>query len=299
MEHTRIVVTRYGGPEELRVVKEQRPEPRQGEVRVKVLAAGVCLPDLMMREGIHPETPRLPFTPGWDLVGAVDCLGDGVAGFQLSQVVAALPIHGAYAEFVCLPQSKPVPVPSGVDAAEAVSLILNYITAYQMMHRTARVQPGQRVLIHGAAGGVGTALLQLGRLARLEMYGTCSPRSGSVVSNLGATPIDYQNQDFVKEIARLTGDGVDVVFESIGGTHTWRTLGFGAFRTAASLPGGCHLRFLYCCRLGSSWQEACSALQHPMARTAEARILPPGLDRAVQSASATEDQAAGRTADGP
>jgi NADPH:quinone reductase-like Zn-dependent oxidoreductase len=223
MEHTRIVVTRYGGPEELRVVMEQRPEPKQGEVRVKVLAAGVSLPDLMMREGIHPETPRLPFTPGWDLVGVVDRLGEGVAGFEIGQVVAALPIHGGYAEFVCLPQSKLVPVPSALDPAEAVSLILNYVTAYQMLHRTAKVKPGQRVLIHGAAGGVGTALLQLGRLAGLQMYGTCSPRSGSIVSNLGATPIDYRHQDFVKEIARLTGDGVDVVFESIGGTHTWRS----------------------------------------------------------------------------
>src|SRR5207249_6630646 len=117
---------------------------------------------------------------------------------------AALPIHGASAEFVCLPQHGLVPVPAGVDAAEAVSLILNYVTAYQMLHRSAKVKPGQRVLIHGAAGGVGTALLQLGRLAGLEMYGTCSSRGASAVSDLGAIPIDYQHQDFVKEIHRLT-----------------------------------------------------------------------------------------------
>jgi NADPH2:quinone reductase len=178
----------------------------------------------MMREGIHPETPRLPFTPGWDMVGVVDRLGDGVSGIEPGQLVAALPISGAYAEFVCLPQRELVPVPSGLDPAEAVSLILNYVTAYQMLHRSAaKVKRGRRVLIHGAAGGVGSALLQLGRLAGLEMYGTCSSRGASAVSGLGGIPIDYEHQDFVKEIHRLTGEGVDAVFDSMGGAHIWRS----------------------------------------------------------------------------
>src|SRR5437870_291261 len=223
MKHTRIIVTYYGGPDALQVLEEECPEPKDGEVRVRVLAAGVSLPDLMMREGVHPETPPLPFTPGWDLIGVVDRLGDGVSGIEPGQIVAALPIRGAYAEFVCLPQRELVPVPPGLDAAEAVSLVLNYITAYQMMHRSAKVTPGQRVLIHGAAGGVGTALLQLGRLAGLEMYGTCSSRSALAVSDLGGIPIDYQDQDFVKEIQRLAGVGVDIVFDGIGGTHIWRS----------------------------------------------------------------------------
>jgi NADPH:quinone reductase-like Zn-dependent oxidoreductase len=223
MRHTRIIVTHYGGPDALQVVEEECPEPKDGEVRVRVLAAGVSLPDLLMREGVHPETPLVPFTPGWDLVGVVDRLGDGIAGIEPGQIVAALPIHGAYAEFVCLPQRELVPVPSGLDPAEAVSLILNYITAYQMLHRSAKVKPGQRVLIHGAAGGVGSALLQLGSLAGLERYGTCSSRGASAVSALGGIPIDYQHQDFVEEIHRLTGEGVDVVFDSIGGTHIWRS----------------------------------------------------------------------------
>ena len=223
MKNTRIIVTRYGGPDALQVLEEECPEPKDGEVRVKVLAAGVSLPDIMAREGVHPETPRVPFTPGWDLVGVVDRLGGRVSGIEPGQIVAAMPISGAYAEFVCLPQHELVPVPSGLDAAEAVSLVLNYITAYQMLHRSARVRPGQRVLIHGAAGGVGTALLQLGRLVGLEMYGTCSSRGASAVSELGGIPIDYQHQDFVKEIHRLTGEGVDAVFESIGGTHIWRS----------------------------------------------------------------------------
>ena len=192
-------------------------------MRVKVLAAGVSLPDIMAREGIHPETPRVPYTPGWDLVGVVDRSGDAVSGFEPGQAVAAMPIHGAYAQYVCLPQDELVPVPSGLDAAEAVSLILNYVTAYQMLHRTAKVKAGQSVLIHGAAGGVGSALLQLGRLAGVQMYGTCSVRGAVSVTELGAIAIDYQQQDFVQEIRCLTGDGVDVVFDGIGGSHIWRS----------------------------------------------------------------------------
>jgi NADPH:quinone reductase len=223
MTNTRVIVTHYGGLDALQVVEEECPEPKDGEVRVRVLAAGVSLPDVMAREGVHPETPSVPFTPGWDLVGVVDRLGDGISGIERGQTVAAMPIHGAYAEFVCLPQRELIPVPSGLDAAEAVSLVLNYVTAYQMLHRSAKVRPGQRVLFHGAAGGVGTALLQLGRLAGLEMYGTCSSRGAPAVSELGGIPIDYKQQDFVQEIHRLTSDGVDVVFDPIGGTHLWHS----------------------------------------------------------------------------
>lgn len=223
MKHRRIVVTRYGGPDALQVIEEDRPEPGRGEVRVKVLAAGVALPDLMMREGIHPETPRVPFTPGWDLVGLVDQIGSGTSGIEPGQMVAALPISGAYAEYFCLPRRELVPVPSGLDPAETVSLVLNYVTAYQMLHRSARIKPRQRVLIHGAAGGVGTALLQLGRLEELEQYGTCSSRGASAVSVLGGIPIDYRQLDFVSEIHRLTSHGVDVVFDGIGGRHIWRS----------------------------------------------------------------------------
>jgi NADPH:quinone reductase-like Zn-dependent oxidoreductase len=223
LKNTRIIVTHYGGPDALQVVEEDCPLPKQGEVRVKVLAAGVSLPDIMMREGIHPETPKVPFTPGWDLVGVVDQLGSGVSGIDVGNMVAALPIFGAYTEFICLPYKEFVQVPSGLNAAEAVSLILNYITGYQMMHRSAKMKTGQRVLIHGAAGGVGSALLQLGSLMNLEMYGTCSSRTASNVKELGGIPIDYKDQDFVQEIHKRTSKGVDVVFDGIGGSHIWRS----------------------------------------------------------------------------
>ena len=223
MRQTQIIVTRYGGPEVITVTEQECPAPMPGEVRVKVLAAGVSLPDVLAREGVHPETPRVPYTPGWDLVGIVDQIGEGVSGFELGQTVAAMPMSGCYAQYVCLPQRKFIPVPTGLDAAEAVAVVLNYITAYQMLHRSAKVKPGQRVLIHGASGGVGTAFLQLGRLAGVEMYGTCSAQTAEIVKELGAIGIDYRNSDFVQEIRHLTGDGVDAVFDGIGGEHLWRS----------------------------------------------------------------------------
>jgi len=146
------------------VIEEDIPTPKAGEVRVKVLAAGVSLTDILAREGVHPETPRVPYTPGWDLVGTVDQLGE-VNGFELRQTIVIMPIHGCYAQYVCVPQRKLVPVPAGLDAAETLAVVLNYITAYQMLHRSAKARPGQRMLIHGASGGVGTAMLQLAKLA--------------------------------------------------------------------------------------------------------------------------------------
>jgi NADPH2:quinone reductase len=223
VKHTRIIVTHYGGPDALQVVEEEYPAPKAGEVRARVLAAGVSLPDVLAREGVHPETPRVPYTPGWDLVGIVDQIGEGVSSFELGQTVAAMPISGCYAQYVCLPQHKFIPAPAGLDPAEAVAVVLNYITAYQMLNRSAKVKQGQRVLIHGASGGVGTALLQLGRLAGLEMYGTCSAQAAEVVKELGATPIDYRNSDFVQEVHHLTCDGGDAVFDGIGGDNLWRS----------------------------------------------------------------------------
>lgn len=223
MKHQRIVVSRYGGPDALELIEEEVPEPKAGEVRVKVLAAGVAMPDVMAREGIHPETPRVPYTPGWDLAGLVDRLGPGTSGFQPGQFVAAMPIHGAYAGYVCLKQEELVPMPAGLDPAESVCLLLNYVTAYQMLHHCAKVRPGQSILIHGASGGVGTALLQLGRLLGLTMYGTCSPRGAAAVTELGGTPVDYRRDDLAQEILRLSGGGVDAVFDPFGGAHMWRS----------------------------------------------------------------------------
>lgn len=208
----------------LTLLEEPAPEPDAGEVRVKVLAAGVSGYDLMFRRsGALPGSPRVPFTPGEDIVGVVDALGEGVTSLELGQMVAGaticLGVGGGYAEHVCLPAAELVPVPPGVDAAQAVCVVVNFLTAHAAMHRTANVQRGERVLIHGAAGGVGSALVQLGALAGLEMYGTASRRNHPAVAALGARPIDYRNEDFVERIRALTGPGIDVVFDPVGGAR--------------------------------------------------------------------------------
>jgi NADPH2:quinone reductase len=159
-------------------------------------------------------------------VGVVDKLGEGVSTVEPGQVVACFTFgaSGGYTEFICRPAREFVPVPPGVDPAQAVCVIVNYLTSYLAMHETAKVQAGERVLVHGAAGGVGTALLHLGKLAGLEMYGTASKYNHELVSSLGATPIDYRTEDFVERIRSLTGDGVDAVFDPIGGAgQIWRS----------------------------------------------------------------------------
>jgi NADPH:quinone reductase-like Zn-dependent oxidoreductase len=228
MKYKHIVISQFGGPENLLLAEDELLEPQVNEVRVKVLAAGVSFADILMRKGVHPESwnlGRTPFTPGWDIVGVVDKLGDKVSTWQTGQMVAALPIVGGYSEYIFLSSNELIPVPPGLDHAEAVSPVLNYTTAYQMLHRCAHIKPGEIILINGgAAGGVGTALLQLGKLASLKkMYGTASYEKHDIVSDLGGIPIDYKSVDLVQEIIKLTSfdegreSGVDVVFDGIGG----------------------------------------------------------------------------------
>jgi NADPH:quinone reductase-like Zn-dependent oxidoreductase len=229
MSYKRVVVTRYGPPEVMEIVQEALPEPQAGEVRVKVVAAGVSAFDLMLRSsGGFPGFPRPPFTLGVDIVGVAEKLGTGVSTVQPGELVAGFTaeelggLAGGYAEFTCVPADMLVPVPQGVDPVEAVCMVANYLTAHLALYQTAAIRPGERVLVHGAAGGVGTALLHLGGLERLEMYGTASQHNHQLVSRLGATPIDYRSEDFVARIRDLTGDGVDAVFDPIGGARQLR-----------------------------------------------------------------------------
>lgn len=224
--HHHIVVRRRGGPEVLEFVETPRPVPQPGEARVRVEAAGVSAYDVMLRGHRFPGFTKVPYTPGCDVVGVVDDIGEGVDGLEPGQRVAASTGlgNGGYAEFICLPVETLVPVPEGVDPAEAVCLPANYLTAHLAMHGTAGVESGEQILVHGAAGGVGSALLELGSLAGLEMYGTASKPNHALVEELGATPIDYRNEDFVERIRAFTGDGVDAVFDPIGGAHQlWRS----------------------------------------------------------------------------
>ena len=219
MGNSKVVITAQGGPEVLKEVEEALPQPSSGQVRVKVLATGVAYADVLMRHGLYPGIPPFPFAPGYDIVGDIDALGAGVAQFSLGQRVAALTMIGGYAQYTLVPAAHLVPVPVQLDPAEAVSLVLNYVTAYQMLHRFANLREGQRFLVHGAAGGVGTAALQLGKISGLVMFGTASKPKHELVSSLGATPIDYRSENFVKRIAQLAPGGVDCVLDPIGGKN--------------------------------------------------------------------------------
>jgi NADPH2:quinone reductase len=220
----RVVVDHYGGPEVLKVVEEDDPRPGPGEVRVKVLAAGVSFTDALIRAGAYLGGPKPPFTPGYELVGVVEELGAGCSRLRLGDRIGALTVWGADAERVCVPERYAVTVPEDLDSAEVVSLIFPYMTAYQMLHRAARVTRGETVLMHGAAGRVGTAALELGAVAGLRMFGTASARDRSAVERLGAVAIDYHTEDFVARVRELTdGAGVDVVLDGIGGVVSLRS----------------------------------------------------------------------------
>ncbi|WP_459385624.1 medium chain dehydrogenase/reductase family protein [Arthrobacter humicola] len=227
----RVVIDRFGGPEVLQVVEVDDPRPGPGEVRVRVLASGVSFTDAQLRAGTYLGGPKPPFTPGYELVGIVDELGPGCSRVRIGDRIGALTVWGANAERVCVPEAYAVDVPEALDPAEVVSLVFPYMTAYQLLHRTAQAKPGESVLVHGAAGRVGAAILELGALGRLRLYGTAAGRDRAAVERLGAVAIDYQNEDFLARVRGLTGDGVDIALDGIGGPLSLRS--FRALR-----PGG-------------------------------------------------------------
>jgi NADPH2:quinone reductase len=227
--NTVVRLTRYGGPDGLEVAAAPMPVPGWGEVRVKVLAAGMEYTDVTIRKHVYPQTGLLrpPFVMGYDVIGEIDQLGPGVHGLKVGDRVADMTVVGSNAAYRTLRAKHVSRVPANVDAAEAATLILSWTTAYQLMHRAAKVQPGQRVLVHGAAGAVGQALLTLGRLAGMEMWGGARGRHAALIRELGATPIDYEREDFTSVLP----GGFDVVFDGIGEDAFRRSL-------SALRPGG-------------------------------------------------------------
>jgi NADPH:quinone reductase len=227
----RVVVDHYGGPEVLKVVEGEDPRPGPGEVCVRVLAAGVSFTDAQLRAGTYiAGAPKPPFTPGYELVGVVEELGPGCSRLHAGDRIGALTVFGADAERVCVPESGAVDVPEDLDPGEVLSLLFPYMTAYQVLHRTAQAKRGETVLVHGAAGRVGVAALELGAVAGLRLYGTASARDRTKVEALGAVAIDYRNEDFLARVRKEAG-GVDVVVDSLGGPISLRS--FRALR-----PGG-------------------------------------------------------------
>ncbi|MBN0047221.1 zinc-binding dehydrogenase [Streptomyces actuosus] len=227
----RVVVDHFGGPEVLRIVEDDDPRPGPGEVCVRVLAAGVSFTDAQLRAGTYLGVPQPPFTPGYELVGVVEEVGPGCSRLREGDRVGALTVWGADAERVCVPEAEAVEVPENLDPAEVLNLVFTYMTAYQLLHRVARVKSGETVLVHGAAGRVGTAVLELGAVAGLQLYGTASARDRAAVERLGAVAIDYRNEDFLRRVRELPGKGVDVVLDGLGGAVSLRS--FRALR-----PGG-------------------------------------------------------------
>lgn len=209
-----VQVERFGDPEGLRVVEVPLPAPGPGELRVRVLASSLNYTDVLIRRHLYPQTARLglPFVMGYDVVGEIDRLGEGVRGLDIADRVADMTVVGSNASYRTLRARDVTPVPPEVDPAEAATLILSWMTAYQILHRSVRVQPGQRVLVHGAAGAVGQALLVLGKLAGLQMWGGANGEHAVLIRELGATPIDYRTEDF----ARVLPGGFDVIVDGIG-----------------------------------------------------------------------------------
>jgi NADPH:quinone reductase-like Zn-dependent oxidoreductase len=222
-----VVVTRYGGPEVLQVMENDLRAPAAGEARIKVLAASVCRPEVTTRRGeaLYSGTPLVkkpPFVPGYSVIGIVDAVGPGVQSVAPGDRVGAMTIFGGYSEYIYWKSNRLIPVPETVDPGEAVPLILNYIVAYQTLHRAAKVKVGETALIIGASGGVGSALLELGQLTGLKMYGVASRSKQELICRYGATPIDYRTQDFAAVMRQAEPEGIDVVLDGMMTIETVR-----------------------------------------------------------------------------
>jgi NADPH:quinone reductase-like Zn-dependent oxidoreductase len=222
MSYTQVVLKNFGGPEELELrTNEDLPEAKPGEVRIRVLVTSAAFTDVMIRKGMYPDVKeKPPFVPGYDLVGVVDALGPGVDAFAPGDRVADLTTIGAYSEYVCLTASALTKVPEGVPDEDALAMILSAVTPYQMLHRVAKMQKGQSILVHGAGGAVGTAMLQLAQDAGITAFGTDIAAKHDLIRQYGGVPIDADADD----LAAAVGDGVDAVFDPLGGDSFSRSL---------------------------------------------------------------------------
>ncbi|WP_329046886.1 medium chain dehydrogenase/reductase family protein [Amycolatopsis sp. NBC_01488] len=210
---TQIVLPGLVEPDGLRVEHRELPRPGAGEALVRVEASGISFAEQQMRRGKYYDQPPFPFVPGYDVVGTVLEAEDTAL---VGRRVAAMTKIGGWSSHLVVPAADLVPVPAGLDAAEAETFVVNGITAYQMLHRIARVRTGGTILVHGASGGVGTTLVQLARVAGIRVIGTASARNADVVTALGATHIDYRG-DVPARVRELAPGGVDAVFDHVGG----------------------------------------------------------------------------------
>jgi NADPH:quinone reductase-like Zn-dependent oxidoreductase len=219
-----VWITGHGGPEALQVRDTADPVPGPGQVRIRVSAAGLNFADVMAAQGLYPDAPKPPCVVGYEVAGVIDALGAGSAGLAAGQRVLAMTHFGGHSDVVCVPTDQALPIPEAMSFETAAALPVTYLTAYHMLFRVASVRPRERVLVHMAAGGVGTAVLQLCRtMDDLVVFGTASAGKHDVLRAEGcAHPIDYHATDYAAEVRRLTrGEGVDVVLDPLGG-NDWR-----------------------------------------------------------------------------
>ena len=219
-----IQVTKHGEPGVMTLVEQPDPAPGPGQAVVRVTAAGINFADILMRLGFYPGGPKPPYVPGFEVAGTVEAAATDVTGLQSGDRVVGFTFPGGgYAEKVAMAAERLLPVPPPMTLEEAAALPVNYLTAYQALHYMAHLRTGERVLVHAAAGGVGLAAIQLGRLSNAEIFGTASASKHDFLRQQGLHhPIDYHTGDFEEEVRRLTdGEGVDIVLDAVGG-HSYR-----------------------------------------------------------------------------
>lgn len=227
---TEVVLPGLVEPDGLQLRRRVLPAPQPGEVLVAVEATGISFAEHAMRIGRYPGQPKFPFVPGYDLVGTVTAAGAGVDDTLVGRRVAAMTKTGGWATHALLKAVDVVPVPAGLDAGEVETLVVSGLTAYQMLHRRAKVRAGQTILVHGANGGVGTTLVQLALHAGARVIGTSSPRHHAALRELGVLPVDYNDPDLAARVRELAPGGVDAVFDHIGGesiARSWSLLAKG------------------------------------------------------------------------
>jgi NADPH:quinone reductase-like Zn-dependent oxidoreductase len=208
------LITAYGDESNITVVEADIGEPAAGEVQVKVEYSAVSGADVNMRKGIYPFQKKPPLTPGYSIVGLVQANGAGSSRFRIGDRVVCLTKYDGQAELANLPERFLVAVPEKADPQQAVGLVLDWVTAYQMVVRSAGVKRGQRVFIHGLSGGVGRGLLAIAKLEGAEVYGTASPRNHLVLKQLSVTPYAYSDKDWIASMQKI--GGVDAVFDPLG-----------------------------------------------------------------------------------
>jgi len=210
----KVVITEFGDESKLAIVETDLPDPATGEVQLSVEYSIVSGSDVNMRRGTYPFQKKAPLTPGYSVLGKVRINGKGCSKFKVGDRVACLSKYEGQAELINLPERFLVRVPEGVDLKAAVALVLDWVTAYQMLHHAAQVKSGQKIFVHGLSGAVGGALLALGKIQGAQVFGTASSSKHDELRKLGAVPFDYSNKDWITAMQQV--GGVDAVFDPLG-----------------------------------------------------------------------------------